>query len=49
MLSDNDALHTAQVIAAEMTPSRRDVLLVCLVPGQVDDPHSFSAFSISVG
>ncbi len=38
-----------QVVAAEMTPSKRDLLLFCEVPGQPDDPDSFATMSISVG
>lgn len=40
--------RTAQVVAAEMTPSQRDVLLFCHVAARDDDPDSFPTLSVMV-
>ena len=37
-----------QVVAAEMTANKRDLLLFCCFPGQQEDPDSFSVLSVLV-
>lgn len=37
-----------QVVAAELTPSRRDLVMMCSVPGAADDPDGFATITVLV-